>query len=509
MKKLLLLLLVLLLLLPAPLALGEPEGSPAAEATPESTAAPTPSPTPDPLLNSRCTLDWQGFCNYPNRLTDNSWKSGADLRKGSKGSICWTSDVPAGIVYWEWIVPPDECRYTFLDENKQPISTSVRYREGDRGYLTVPEGARGITLEVVSGYEGGGCRLTEWHVYEAGKVPANIHLWEIAPEKCDIMLVSAHSDDELVMMGGILPTYAAQRGLRVQVVYCYVPEQERHEEALNGLWHCGVRTLPVFFIIEDESRLRFAEKLTREIRRFRPEVVITHDIAGEYGNPGHKLVSRNCREAVAAAAEAEQFPASAREYGTWQVKKLYIHLYTENPIVMDFDTPLSAFGGRTAFEVAQEAYAYHPSQRSDWLRVLRSNQYDCRKYGLYFSTVGLDVQKNDFLENIPLSSLSATPVPEPTSTPVPTATPTPTPEPTATPEPTQAPRIVLAVADTPTPAPTVVPTPTPTLAPTPSPTPVSAAFDLSSPVTLLLLVCGVLFLGLLAALAAAAVRRRR
>ena len=215
------------------------------------------------------------------------------------------------------------------------------------------------------------------------------------------MLVSAHSDDELVMMGGIIPTYAAERGMRVQVVYCYVPEQYRHEEALNGLWFSGMRTLPVFFVIENESRLRFAEKITREIRRFKPEVVITHDIMGEYGqyeykNPqttGHGLVSKNCREAVEAASDPKKFPKSAEEYGTWQVKKLYIHLYDKNQVVMDFDTPLSFFNGKTAFEIAQEAYAFHKSQRSYWLDVLKSNRYDCRKYGLYSTTVGEDVEK--------------------------------------------------------------------------------------------------------------------
>ena len=239
------------------------------------------------------------------------------------------------------------------------------------------------------------------------------------------MLVSAHSDDELVMMGGIIPTYAAERGMRIQVVYCYVPEQYRHEEALNGLWFSGMRTLPVFFVIENESRLRFAEKLTREIRRFKPEVVITHDINGEYGqyeykNPqstGHGLVSRNCREAVEAAADAKKFPKSAEEYGTWQVKKLYLHLYDKNQVVMDFDTPLSFFNGKTAFEIAQEAYAFHKSQRSYWLDVLRSNRYDCRKYGLYATTVGEDVEKNDFLENIPPECLSDYVAPEPTPTP--------------------------------------------------------------------------------------------
>ncbi len=446
----------------------------------------------NPILNEKCDLsDWPGFCNYPIRLMDNRYKSGADLRKGSKAGIYWTSDVPVGIVYWEWIVPPDECRYTFVDENREPISTSIRYREGDRGYLTVPEGARGIVLEVISGYSGGSCRLTEWHVYDAANVPDNIHLWEVAPEKCDIMLVSCHSDDELVMMGGILPTYAAERGLQVQVVYCYVPEQERHGEALNGLWYCGVRTLPVFFIIEVENHYRFAEKLTREIRRFKPEVVITHDIEGEYGNPGHKLVSKNCREAVEAAPDETMFPASAEEYGVWQVKKFYLHLYKENGITMDFDKPLDYFGGKTAFEIAQEAYAFHPSQRREWLRILQSNQYDCRKYGLYFSTVGEDVKKDDFLENIPLTCLTATPTPTPSPTPTPTPSPTPTPTPTPSPTPTPTP------TPTATPEPTETPTSAPTKTPEPSPTPAPAS-GLSAEDTISLVICGVLVLGLAA-----------
>ena len=58
----------------------------------------------------------------------------------------------------------------------------------------------------------------------------------------------------MVMMGGIIPTYAAERGYRVQVVYCYVPELERVGEALAGLRSNGMDTLPVFFVTEDEKR---------------------------------------------------------------------------------------------------------------------------------------------------------------------------------------------------------------------------------------------------------------
>ena len=403
-------------------------------------------------INRECELDWKGFCNNPSRLYDSNWKTGVDLKKGATGAIRWKEEQKASLIWWEWTQPPEEgCTFTFLDADGNTLAEDVRTNEGDRGYLFVPEGAFGIRLVV-----DGPCRMTEWHVYAEDGIPEDIHLWEPAPEKCDIMLVVAHSDDELVMMGGIIPTYVAERGYRVQVVYCYVPEMNRHSEALNGLWFSGMRTLPTFFQITDEHRLEFHRKITEQIRKYRPEVVITHDIDGEYGNSGHVLVSRETRKAVESAANASEFTASAEKYGTWQVKKLYVHLYDKNQIVMDFDTPLDAFDGKTAFEIAQEAYSFHKSQRSDWLKQLQSNRWDCRKYGLYSSTVGEDVAKNDFLENIPpelLSNFVPTPSPVPTDTPEPTDTPAPTEIPTL--EPTSVP----AVEPAETPEPTNLPEP--------------------------------------------------
>ena len=383
---------------------------------------------PPAPVNDRCTLDWEGFCNYPSRLSDGRPETRVALREGSAGVIRWTRAEDVGLVYWEWTVPPDACTFDLLDESGAVLRSDVRFLEGVRGYLTVPEDCFGVRLTA-----GGDCELSEWHVYARGRMPDTVLLWEPAPDKCDLMLVVAHADDEMVMMGGIIPTYAAERGYRVQVVYCYVPELERVGEALAGLRSNGMDTLPVFFVTEDEKRLRFDEKITAEIRRFRPEVVVTHDIDGEYGNPGHVLVSRKVREAVEAAADPDRFPASAERFGVWQVKKLYLHLYPENRIRLDFDTPLAAFDGRTAFEMAQLGYGYHESQRDDWLTQLQSNRWDCRNYGLYASTVGPDVQKDDFLENIPPELLSNYVAPTPTPTPTPTFTSAPAPASTPTP----------------------------------------------------------------------------
>jgi hypothetical protein len=67
---------------------------------------------------------------------------------------------------------------------------------------------------------------------------------------------------------------------------------------------------------------------------------------------------------------------------------------------MDWDVPLEAFGGRTAFEVAEDGYRQHLSQQHWAFHVYpRSSGNSCYDFGLAYTTVGEDILKNDFLEN--------------------------------------------------------------------------------------------------------------
>ena len=91
-----------------------------------------------------------------------------------------------------------------------------------------------------------------------------------------------------------------------------------------------------------------------------------------------------------------------------------MHLYDENPIVLDIDTPLEEFGGLTAFQVSQRAFRHHKSQHWTWFyewlygkndHKTSSSQirtYHPNRYGLYFSRVGEDIEKNCMLENVTL-----------------------------------------------------------------------------------------------------------
>lgn len=278
------------------------------------------------------------------------------------------------------------------------------------------------------------CSLSEVHLFGDGVAPSWVQIWEPPCEEADLLLFSTHIDDEHLFFAGVLPYYAVARALDVQVVYFTDPFQyhERPHEQLNGLWTVGVRHYPVSGDFVDMRSYSSAEAyahqesfgFTRDdmvrsqvelLRRFRPQVVVGHDIHGEYGHGQHMINCETLMEGLDLAADASFDPDSAAQYGVWDTPKAYIHLWEENPIVMDWDVPLEAFGGRTAFQISQEGFRCHKSQIVFWLggwmfgengSITKASQitsYSPCRYGLYRTTVGPDVEGGDMFENIPRS----------------------------------------------------------------------------------------------------------
>ena len=63
---------------------------------------------------------------------------------------------------------------------------------------------------------------------------------------------------------------------------------------------------------------------------------------------------------------------------------------------------LDAFGGKTAFEVADAAWQCHTSQfKKGKYEVYIEGPYDSQIFGLYRSKAGPDREHNDFFENLP------------------------------------------------------------------------------------------------------------
>lgn len=267
--------------------------------------------------------------------------------------------------------------------------------------------------------------IGEIFVYGPGEIPSTVQFWQPAPEKADLLVLSAHPDDEILFFGGAIPYYAGEKQMDVVVAYMTCGVMERRSELLNGLWTMGVRTYPVIGDFWD----KYSTKLTTAydawgksatnkfivglLRQFKPEVVLTHDVNGEYGHGAHRVCADAMKNCIVTAANASKYTDSAKQYGTWEVKKLYLHLAKENAIEMDWDQPLFAFGGKTGYEMAVEAYGWHFSQHEAgqknketgefeyFIVEPRESDYSCYRFGLVHSTVGLDVEKNDFFENIP------------------------------------------------------------------------------------------------------------
>ena len=271
--------------------------------------------------------------------------------------------------------------------------------------------------------------ISELSVYTAGQVPDSVQRWQEPKEhETDLVLFSAHGDDEQLFFAGLLPYYGAERGYQVQVVYLTDHRNQgarRRHEMLDGLWAVGIQTYPVFGSFGDyytmslsEAYSRYEKKgVTREellgfvveqLRRFRPKVAVGHDLNGEYGHGMHRLYADLLCQAVQISQDREAYPELAERYGVWDVPKTYLHLYGGNVIWMDWDQPLEAFDGMTAYQVTKQlGFASHPSQHGyySWFFEDRDKAADIPEYspcwyGLYRSTVGEDVHGNDFFENL-------------------------------------------------------------------------------------------------------------
>lgn len=351
--------------------------------------------------------------------------------------------------YWEstarknpWVtVTSDKPIYgLYLCFEKMPSSFAVQKKSGD-GWATVAESGdfpyhhvffelSGLkTLRIVSTAEGKSVMgFNEIFIFGKGDLPSWVQRWEPPLEKADMLVLIAHPDDEQLFTGGAIPAYGAEMGKNVTVAYLTESNKTRRSEALNGLWAMGVRHYPEFGPFSDRypetgqmkdsykiagGKQKVQDWVVSLYRKYKPEVVITHAENGEYGHPQHKMVADTAKASFTLAADESKFPDSAAAWGTWQVKKLYLHLYgsEEEQTVLDWDRPLSAFGGKTGAEVAAEAFALHVSQAGKGIKT-RSGlvpftvegtgavSYPYNRYGLFATAVGPDEAKNDFFEHI-------------------------------------------------------------------------------------------------------------
>lgn len=242
--------------------------------------------------------------------------------------------------------------------------------------------------------------------------------WQPQPEKAALMMVFAHPDDEVGSLHGVLPYYAGVRKLPT-VGICMANSDKvkydrlRRKELECSFWTCGMRNPPLYGNFPDscygqtvaccldlwglDNATRY---LTEQIRKYKPEVIVTHDFSGEYGAPNHMVTAMATLDAYLSAGDKNKYPEQLDSLEVWQPKKLYVHYCPFNSWEHDWDTPYPELGGKTPLEVAAQSIEQcHFSQQGDlspvWGRI----------FGLLKTEVGPDVEKKDFFENIDMSFL--------------------------------------------------------------------------------------------------------
>lgn len=358
-------------------------------------------------ITKKCTITTSnsGKSKLTNGKLDDYWES---KKTSSTITIALPSGKTPGGILIKWFHDFDRFEYRQYARDGSLISEtdSSAYFRGHTTWLELNENAAKAEIQV---YNSG--KICGLQVYSAGDDP-KIQKWQNPADKIDLLMIVAHQDDEELWFGGMLPYYSAVRGKNVQVVYMTSCGRKRIQESLNGLWVMGVKTVPEVIGLANKypdtvteayeawhGRDNVKRLLVQTIRKYRPEVIVTHDWDGEYGHSQHKATARVMEEAIREAADPQMYPESAELYGVWQTKKLYLHLSDTAPIYMDWTVPAEELGGKTPIAMAELGYKEHKSQQKAYSMDMGKKKYDYTKFGLVFTTVGPDVEKNDLLEN--------------------------------------------------------------------------------------------------------------
>ena len=354
-----------------------------------------------------------------NKIIDNNEKTYLNIKKDDYISISSKEDVDALYIVYELTSKTG----TISSDNKE---IKIGQNNFLHEYIKV-DGENNLKIKYDDDV-----KIADIYVLSKGKLPNYVELWNPPCKEADLVLFSTHSDDEQLFFLGLLPTYVA-KGANIEVVYFtnHYDNPKRLHEQLHGLYEVGIRNYPIIGIIPDawsetlegaiknlaKSNLAEDDALAFQvemIRRFKPLVIVGHDELGEYSHGQHILNTYILKQAIMKANDQNYDSGSYEKYGLWSPSKVYLHLYKENKIIMDYDTPLDYFNGFTAYEVSKKAYSKHLSQQwtwfTSWINGKNNNYtkstdiktYSPNEFGLYYTEVGLDEMKNDMFEHITL-----------------------------------------------------------------------------------------------------------
>ncbi len=370
-------------------------------------------------INSNCTFlpsfNAESFSSatdgdYTTKWTSTSVSSQTiDITIGSGSQI--------GGIYFIWNRAP--ASWTLEAVDGAGAATEIM-KGGAEGYLTqyvhIPSeyAACGkLRLSVTPSNAPSTVSIAELTVFGPGDAPYYAPEWEPFSGRADLLTIAAHPDDEDLYLSVPAVTYTDQ-GMRCATVHMTygASSSVRRFEAQESVWCLGNKGYPTMGSFVDQwtnnidDMLQYWELddtvgyIVEQIRKYKPSVIVTHDVNGEYGHGAHRLTQYATALAFQYSGDASKYPDSAERYGTWKAGKLYVHLYGTNALnPMSLDTALPSFGGSTVIDVISDAYNRHVSQLPG-RELPTSGDYDMRKFGLYATNLGDDMVHDTMFEHV-------------------------------------------------------------------------------------------------------------
>ena len=355
-------------------------------------------------LSFSLRFDAPGHNGLPEKLLFDSLSKPEAFAPYEQFFVYWDETVAGHWLCIQWNVLPEGLRLLQYDREgvllRETYVTeaydTVLELETDAGRVAIAADRRGMEVARIA-------------LFSEGVLSEPFVNWLPTPDHLDYLVISTHPDDDVIFMGGIVPIYGQERGYAGTVAYVTSPSRIRIQEALMGAWTMGARYYPLFLGFRDINGNRVVENankflpeavtraIVRLLRQYRPLVVFTQDLNGEYGHWQHLIVSAAVVEACKLAADETFDPDSMESCGIWEVKKCYLHLYPEDPLILDVDTPLSSMNGRTVIEIAQDAFWKHNTQQNGrhWVQT-NHDAHPLSRFGMAYGTVpaGEDVFDN-------------------------------------------------------------------------------------------------------------------
>ncbi len=369
---------------------------------------------------------------FTRRLSDSRYNSRISFTKEETLQISF-ADGARGL-YVAWYSAPAAARVEILDVSGTVLSSVAANPDLINEYFPLPEGCAKARIAGDQPFA-----VSELGVYDSVAPPEGLCVMEAQQAQPKAMLILAHTGDEAYDFGCLLPFFS---GKDAAIVFLSSESRQAQQQAIEAAYAMGSRTQPVFadfpyyrdaildlrkmYGLVDKAEL--SNYLIRLLRRYQPEVLITHAALGERSDGMHLLTATHVLLAAAQAADPTQEYTSAREYGAWQVRAVYQHLETGSYPIYDTNAPITAYGGKSALELAEIVYERYPSFRL-YHDTVSDTPYFVQTYPA--DTVVSEAQSAKQLYALLASLSGPAALPEAAATPEPSASPEPTSEPAA------------------------------------------------------------------------------